>query len=188
MEEALAPESHFFNDSTLAGAFYTGDHVNYIAGESNLRTLAYPFGRCKSFIPPQEANMSSIHIGLSTSAFQNSSKVTIFLMDETNSLRMYPKDLEMLGDQIEIKTQDTATMALYKIRVSQLKHVLGDPLFICTVYTANYSYNDCVQDEILDAIEKEIGCQPPLLGRGADNQNGNLRWYLPLGVDPSPPP
>ena len=24
------------------------------------------------------------------------------------------------------------------------------------------------------------------LGRGADNQNGNLRWYLPLGVDPPP--
>ena len=24
----------------------------------------------------------------------------------------------------------------------------------------------------------------PRLGRCADNQNGNLRWYLPLGVDP----
>ena len=22
------------------------------------------------------------------------------------------------------------------------------------------------------------------LGTGANNQNGNLRWYLPLGVDP----
>ena len=25
------------------------------------------------------------------------------------------------------------------------------------------------------------------LGTGANNQNGNLRWYLPLGVDPPPP-
>ena len=25
-----------------------------------------------------------------------------------------------------------------------------------------------------------------LLGRGANNQNGNLRWHLPLGVDPPP--
>ena len=24
------------------------------------------------------------------------------------------------------------------------------------------------------------------LGRGANNQNGNLRWYLPLGVVPPP--
>ena len=23
-----------------------------------------------------------------------------------------------------------------------------------------------------------------VLGKGANNQNGNLRWYLPLGVDP----
>ena len=52
LEEALTPESRFLNDSTLVGAFYTGDHVNYIAGESNLRTLAYPFGLCRSFTPP----------------------------------------------------------------------------------------------------------------------------------------
>ena len=25
------------------------------------------------------------------------------------------------------------------------------------------------------------------LGTGADNQNGNLRWHLPLGVQPHPP-
>ena len=26
------------------------------------------------------------------------------------------------------------------------------------------------------------------LGRGANNQNGNLRWHLPLAVRPPPPP
>ena len=26
------------------------------------------------------------------------------------------------------------------------------------------------------------------LGRCAENQNGNLRWHLPLGVGPAPPP
>ena len=25
-----------------------------------------------------------------------------------------------------------------------------------------------------------------ILGRCSNNQNGNLRWYLPLGVDPPP--
>ena len=25
------------------------------------------------------------------------------------------------------------------------------------------------------------------LGKGAENQNGNLRWHLPLGVPPPPP-
>ena len=36
---------------------------------------------------------------------------------------------------------------------------------VLSTYTANYSYNDCVQDEMLDAIEGEIGCQPPLLDK-----------------------
>ena len=26
-----------------------------------------------------------------------------------------------------------------------------------------------------------------LLGKGSNNQNGNLRWHLPLGVRPPPP-
>ena len=26
-----------------------------------------------------------------------------------------------------------------------------------------------------------------LLGKGAENQNGNLRWHLPLGIRPPPP-
>ena len=30
--------------------------------------------------------------------------------------------------------------------------------------------------------------QRRVLGMGSNNQNGNLRWYLPLGVRPPPPP
>ena len=30
----------------------------------------------------------------------------------------------------------------------------------------------------------ELGSQ---LGKGSNNQNGNLRWHLPLGVRPPPP-
>ena len=44
---------------------------------------------------------------------------------------------------------------------------------------------------------KRVHCKPAAitdfrrggqLGRGSNNQNGNLRWYLPLGVRPPPPP
>ena len=44
---------------------------------------------------------------------------------------------------------------------------------------------------IVRVIDITWSCSPSLssicnsiLGRGADNQNGNLRWFLPLGVDP----
>ena len=32
-----------------------------------------------------------------------------------------------------------------------------------------------------------IGCLEVLLGIVSNNQNGNLRWFLPLGVEPPPP-
>ena len=32
-----------------------------------------------------------------------------------------------------------------------------------------------------------IVCLVGILGKCADNQNGNLRWHLPLGVRPPPP-
>ena len=37
-----------------------------------------------------------------------------------------------------------------------------------------------------------VACQAHIpnssLGKGSNNQNGNLRWHLPLGVRPPPPP
>ena len=36
----------------------------------------------------------------------------------------------------------------------------------------------------VDMCNKLFTCK--ILGRGAENQNGNLRWHLPLGVRPPP--
>ena len=40
------------------------------------------------------------------------------------------------------------------------------------------------QGKICDGVGRLIS----ILGRCANNQNGNLRWHLPLGVRPPPPP
>ena len=48
--------------------------------------------------------------------------------------------------------------------------------------------NDRAQEkirQIKDLGKYEIG-RKNLLGRGSKNQNGNLRWHLPLGVRPPP--
>ena len=74
-------------------------------------------------------------------------------MDKTNSLRLYPNPLEMRGDPIEIETKGPSFVTiLYHTKISRFEHVEEDPLFSCTAYTADYSYNDCVQDELLELL------------------------------------
>ena len=45
----------------------------------------------------------------------------------------------------------------------------------------NYSFYNTLQSSMIFVSIND-------LGKGADNQNGNLRWHLPLGVRPPPPP
>ena len=39
-------------------------------------------------------------------------------------------------------------------------------------------------DNIVTLLDRAKLLKQTSLGKGANNQNGNLRWYLPLGVDP----
>ena len=84
-------------------------------------------------------------------------------MDQVNSLQLYPDEKEMTGDPIEIKIEQPPRKKSYKTHISRFQQVEGDPRFECSVYTEENSYNDCVQNELLELFDKEIGCQPPLL-------------------------
>ena len=85
-------------------------------------------------------------------------------MDKVNSLRLYPNHLEMIGDPIGIRIKEPLAK-FYKTKVSRFEHVPDDPLFDCDVYSVDNSYNNCIQDELLGLVEKEIDCQPPLLAK-----------------------
>ena len=89
----------------------------------------------------------------------SSVKVKIFLMDNSNSPKLIPDDMEMVGDQIETRLERKSLH--YRTRISKSEHVAGDPLFDCTVYTIDNSYDDCIRSELKDLFKKEIACQPP---------------------------
>ena len=169
LEEALVLKSQILNETPFLWAKYTEDHITLIPAEMKLRTLAYPFGRCISISPPTQNNLSSLHIPFSRPAFLASNITTdavrLFFMDKVNSLRLYPSDLEMVGDPIGIRIREPPIAKLYKTKISRFEHVQGNPLLDCAVYTTDNSYNDCIQDELLEPIEREIGCQPPLLAK-----------------------
>ena len=55
-----------------------------------------------------------------------------------------------------------AEIRAFKTKISRSQHVQGDPLFDCSVYSKDNSYNDCLQNEINELLTEGIGCLPPL--------------------------
>ena len=80
-------------------------------------------------------------------------------MDEAGSPQLYPDELEMVGDPIEIPFEPG--IFVFKTKISKSEHVLDDPLFDCAIYTANNSFDNCRKREVMEIFEREIGCQPP---------------------------
>ena len=170
LEDVLVAKIQHLNQSTFVEAYYTEDYDSWVSVEVKMRILAYPLGRCISISsPPSHNNLNTLSVSLNKTAFNffkvTAYKIRVMFMDKANSLRLYPNNLDMMGDRIKISTRRPSSTISYKTKVSRFQHVQGDPLFRCAVYTTDNSYNDCIQDELLEPIEKEIGCQPPLLAK-----------------------
>ena len=86
-------------------------------------------------------------------------------MDRVSSVQLYPDEMKMTGDPIRVKIGQPPWKISYKTQISRYQQVQGDPRFECNVYTEENSYNGCIQDELLELFDKEIGCQPPLLAK-----------------------
>ena len=74
--------------------------------------------------------------------------------------------MEMTGEMPNMRLwYDPPEERIYKVKILKTQHVQGDPLYNCAFYTIDNSYNDCIQNEVLEFFDKEIGCQPPLLAK-----------------------
>ena len=83
-----------------------------------------------------------------------------------------------VGDQIETRLEPKSLT--YRTRISKSEHVTGDPLFDCTVYTTDNSYDDCIRSELKDLFQNEIACQPPNFANNRNetcNQKFNVSAY-----------
>ena len=157
-------------------AYYVGhkDGLVYVKPEMRFRILAYPYGRCLVLSPPTE-NISKIQLGalyleLHTSGLglrEEKSKVKIFFMEKSSSLLLYPNEMEMNGVKPHVRfgSDNNYEIIAYRVKISRAFHVWGNPLYDCAFYTIDNSYNDCVQNEVLEFFDNEIDCQPPLLAK-----------------------
>ena len=160
---------------------YTNNNIDFTRPILALRILAFPYGRCLSIGPPEKAIKAPVRLRIQfeDDAIQNVSSVRLFFMDRTNSLRLYPDDMEMMGPPVKLDfSSGQYSETVYKTRISRTTHVPGDPLLDCKTYTEEDSFNDCVQDDLLDLFRAELGCEPPLLSKhlrgGMCNQRFNF--------------
>ena len=92
----------------------------------------------------------------------------VYFVDKINSIKIYPDENDfVVGNPLKIEM--TNRKSIYKTKMSSLHHIEDDPLFECSEYTLNNSYNDCIQNELLGLFHDKIGCQPPLFARDYKN-------------------
>ena len=159
-------------DEELIGEIYFQDKIgkrNHVKAQS--RMLLYPHGRCLVIKPPIDKIESFKYLylkSITTDKFNHSelpSYLKVFLMDPINDPPLYPIDLQMKGDHIQIPLNRGISWFYFIIRVSRSYHVTGDPLFDCREYSAEETYGECVQDELKQIFEEKLSCSPPVLAK-----------------------
>ena len=172
LDEILTFDTQFINDGgRLVKRFlFMNEHVEHVSSKVKPKMLYYPYGRCMAISPPTQGNTSytkinSVYLKLNDIATFHNKSFTLHFIDQISSLQLYPNEMEMTGDPIEIKTGRPHLETTYKTQITRIHHTSEDPKFACKVYTADSSYNDCVQKDLLDQLDKELRCQPPLLAR-----------------------
>ena len=117
---------------------------------------------------------------------RNITKLEVYFMDQANSVLIYPNEMELRGDRIQVnlKQESVPKQISFKTQLSRSVHVEGDPLLGCVVYTEENSYSKCIQNELNQAFMKEIGCVPPLLTENPQKMC-NKRFNLPTAKEKS---
>ena len=163
-EILLLPKSQ----DLLFGAGYAESLSEYENANVTFMMLIYPIGRCMVIRPPPQETLGNLRNKYFFVDFNNtyfnqlnlsSVKLNVFLMDNKNSPKLNPDDMEMVGDQMETKLENISST--YRVRISRSEHVSGDPHVDCAVYTQEYSYDDCIRNNLKGIFQRKIGCQPP---------------------------
>ena len=186
---------------SVRGDGFSADLSTFTAPNISLRQLMYPHGRCLSVNPSNPAqlgqsNRIDLYLELNNSEIdrlipdgKNVLLLRIYFMDNINSPRIFPDSVER-ANQMEIRLNPRHAegkswfnyMSSIEIKTERLHHVEGDPLYDCDEYTKESTYHDCIQNEILDIFDKEIGCTPPFF-TGSLSKMCNKRFNLTESKD-----
>ena len=89
----------------------------------------------------------------------------VYLRDPVNSVNVIPDPSSMEADPVVISLVPDTSLWVYKIKTSRSFHVKGDPLLDCTDYCKDFTYNDCVQEDMIKTALEHLGCVPPFFAK-----------------------
>ena len=139
--------------------------VEYVSNARiELTNPFYPYGQCLH-IEPVRNNREDQILSL-VLVLDYTKRTRILLMDPQTKYHLFPKPVEMQGDEIATKMM----MNKYMIRTSLASYLQGDPTYPCTSYTTG-SYETCVLEEAVDKIFSLLSCLPPWLENTREVQN-----------------
>ena len=173
LEEALIVNNRQINETSIRAHYVMeyslqdSNQTQIVKTNIGLTTLAYPWGRCFSIRPPplqkkmREVMMNTLFVSFNETVFNyQDAMVSIYFVDRINSVQIYPDVNRIVGNPLKVRLTDHSNyLSMYKTKMARSHHVEGDPLFKCTEYTLNNSYNDCLQNELLGSFHEILGCE-----------------------------
>ena len=171
-------------DQELVEAWYDiSETLSNVSANISYTTPMYPLGRCIVFSLPDSylcKDIRYLFISLNSSALANLNtddndlKLALHFNDPINSVRIYPTTLQSKGDVIKIpirknNLQSRQYNVNFRTKAFSSVHVENDPLLDCTKYSTNWTYNDCIQEELSKWFDIELGCHAPLYAKERGN-------------------
>ena len=145
-------------DAEIVTAKHLLVNGNKMTAEIRMRSPIYPFGRCSEIVAPSEGTVSSVYIYP-----VGGHNLSVYFRDVTNTQDYFPIPMSMKG---EVKIPFDR---FYKYRTEISKSVVNEDLG-CQVYTSENPYSSCVRKEVNKKMVGLLGCLPPLLTNGENEE------------------
>ena len=128
--------------------------------------MAFPHFRCQVVkLSTKGLNISALDVYMETANIMRltgtkENKIQIFLMDSINSPLIFTASFQMKGTPILMDLKEKSYHT-YLVKISQLRHVEGNPNFDCKDYSEDDTYGGCIEEEFRRKLVSILNCTPP---------------------------
>ena len=92
---------------------------------------------------------------------KNFSSYKLYLSDQISDSPFKLAKEFNLGDEMSITSKEIGLHKRYKVKVSQEHHVEDDPKYPCIKYHENGEYGECLEQEMIKNVQRQLNCTPP---------------------------
>ena len=150
----------YSNESFARFDDFTKTHLEF-----ELTDALFPYHRCCKIIIPEESKsrvLNFVHVSIKKEEKLYSSYI-LYLSDQVTYTQFEPLGTRMSGKDITPLPTHFASAKLYKISLTEEKHLEENPNYECIGYKKPNKYNDCLEKYFLGRSSELLNCTPPYL-------------------------